>query len=163
MINLNFSREKYKDGDHTMAITKELLFVFIKLAILKLMAKLMTMMMINLILEVRYDKDGPMGEKTDRRVRIGDHQSQKIFISTNIYFKVASQWDNNNTSSYFAFLQLLFLEWAHPRNFYKKQPLWLIKRYFGDKVPNHVHHHRPRPRHNHHHRSCHCHQCHHIY
>ena len=31
-------------------------------------------------------------------------------------------------------LQLLFLEWAHPRNFYKKQPLWLIKRYFGDKV-----------------------------
>ena len=74
-----------------MAITKELLFVFIKLAILKLMAKLMTMMMINLILEVRYDKDGPMGEKTDRRVRIGDHQSQKIFISTNIYFKVASQ------------------------------------------------------------------------
>ena len=71
-----------------MAITKELLFVFIKLAILKLMAKLMTMMMINLILEVRYDKDGPMGEKTDRRVRIGDHQSQKIFISTNIYFKI---------------------------------------------------------------------------
>ena len=71
-----------------MAITIELLFVFLKLAILKLMAKLMTMMMINLILEVRYDKDGPMGEKTDRRVRIGDHQSQKIFISTNIYFKI---------------------------------------------------------------------------
>ena len=88
LINLNSSREKYKDGDHTMAIIIEPLFVFLKLAILKLMAKLMTMMMINLILEVRYDKDGPMGEKTDRRVRIGDHQSQKIFISTNIYFKV---------------------------------------------------------------------------
>lgn len=66
-----------------MAIIIELLFVFLKLAILKSM----TMMMINLILEVRYDKDGPMGEKTDRRVRIGDHQSQKIFISTNIYSK----------------------------------------------------------------------------
>ena len=26
------------------------------------------------------------------------------------------------------------MEWAHWRNFYKKQPLWLIKRYFGDKV-----------------------------
>ena len=70
-----------------MAIIIELLFVFLKLAILKSMAMLMTMMMINLILEVRYDKDGPMGEKTDRRVRIGDHQSQKIFISTNIYLK----------------------------------------------------------------------------
>ena len=34
----------------------------------------------------------------------------------------------------YVFFQLLFLEWAHPRNFYKKQPLWLIKRYFGDKV-----------------------------
>ena len=78
MINLNFSREKYKDGDHTMAIIIELLFVFLKLAILKLMAKPMTMMMINLILEVRYDKDGPMGEKTDRRVRIGDHQSIRV-------------------------------------------------------------------------------------
>ena len=72
-----------------MTIIIELLFVLLKLAILKSMAKLMTtMMMINLILEVRYDKDGPMGEKTDRRVRIGDHQSQKIFISTNIYFKI---------------------------------------------------------------------------
>ena len=30
--------------------------------------------------------------------------------------------------------RLLFLEWAHWSNFYKKQPLWLIKRYFGDKV-----------------------------
>ena len=59
-----------------MAIIIELLFVFLKLAILKSMA--MTMMMINLILEVRYDKDGPMGEKTDRRVRIGDHQSIRV-------------------------------------------------------------------------------------
>ena len=30
--------------------------------------------------------------------------------------------------------RLLFLEWAHWRNFYKEQPLWLIKRYFGDKI-----------------------------
>ena len=81
-----------------MAITKELLFVFIKLAILKLMAKLMTiMMMINLILEVRYDKDGPMGEKTDRRVRIGDHQSITVrkYLSAQTFisksFRLASQ------------------------------------------------------------------------
>ena len=32
------------------------------------MIKLMLVMM-KLMLEVRYDKDGPMGEKTDRRVR----------------------------------------------------------------------------------------------
>ena len=33
-----------------------------------IMIKLMLVMM-KLMLEVRYDKDGPMGEKTDRRVR----------------------------------------------------------------------------------------------
>ena len=26
------------------------------------------------------------------------------------------------------------MEWAHWKNFYKQQPLWLVKRYFGDKV-----------------------------
>ena len=30
--------------------------------------------------------------------------------------------------------RLLFMEWAHWKNFYKVQPLWLVKRYFGDKV-----------------------------
>ncbi|OXA52495.1 Anoctamin-4 [Folsomia candida] len=30
--------------------------------------------------------------------------------------------------------RLLFTEWAHFSNWYKKQPLWLIRRYFGDKV-----------------------------
>lgn len=32
------------------------------------------------------------------------------------------------------FFQILYQEWARPRVWYKKQPLWLIKRYFGDKV-----------------------------
>ena len=31
-------------------------------------------------------------------------------------------------------VKLLFMEWAHWKNFYKQQPLWLVKRYFGDKV-----------------------------
>ena len=26
------------------------------------------------------------------------------------------------------------MEWARPCTWFKKQPLWLIKRYFGDKV-----------------------------
>ena len=62
--------------------------------------------------EGRYDKDGPQGEKSDRRVG-------KVCA----YSKINS-----------APFKLLFLEWAHWKNFYKKQPLWLIKRYFGDKV-----------------------------
>ena len=30
--------------------------------------------------------------------------------------------------------QILYREWALPRNLLKRQPLWLIKRYFGDKI-----------------------------
>ena len=30
--------------------------------------------------------------------------------------------------------RLLYLEWASLRNWYKKQPLWLIKNYFGVKI-----------------------------
>jgi anoctamin-4 len=31
-------------------------------------------------------------------------------------------------------LQLLYSEWASPSRWYKKQPLWLIKKYFGEKI-----------------------------
>lgn len=31
-------------------------------------------------------------------------------------------------------LQLLYLEWATLRNWYRSQPLWLIKKYFGVKI-----------------------------
>lgn len=31
-------------------------------------------------------------------------------------------------------LQLLYSEWACPSRWYKKQPLWLIKKYFGEKI-----------------------------
>ena len=31
-------------------------------------------------------------------------------------------------------MQLLYTEWARPIRWYKKQPLWLIKKYFGDKI-----------------------------
>ncbi|XP_014371714.2 anoctamin-4 isoform X2 [Papilio machaon] len=30
--------------------------------------------------------------------------------------------------------RLLYLEWARPCKWYKKQPLWLVRRYFGDKI-----------------------------
>ena len=30
--------------------------------------------------------------------------------------------------------RLLYLEWATIRNWYKKQPLWFIKNYFGVKI-----------------------------
>ena len=91
--------------------------------------------MMKLMMEVRYDKDGPMGEKTDRRVRTNHYLS---FAGNKIY-QFQKHISTQHISRYIWFLptimlQLLFLEWAHPRNFYKKQPLWLIKRYFGDKV-----------------------------
>lgn len=31
-------------------------------------------------------------------------------------------------------IQLLYLEWANLKKWYKKQPLWLIKNYFGVKI-----------------------------
>ena len=31
-------------------------------------------------------------------------------------------------------IQILYLEWAKWRNWYRKQPLWLIKKYFGVKL-----------------------------
>ncbi|XP_077301157.1 anoctamin-4 [Arctopsyche grandis] len=30
--------------------------------------------------------------------------------------------------------RLLYLEWARPSKWHKKQPLWLVKKYFGDKI-----------------------------
>ena len=32
------------------------------------------------------------------------------------------------------YFQILYQEWASFWKFYKRQPLWLVKRYFGDKV-----------------------------
>ena len=32
------------------------------------------------------------------------------------------------------FVQILYLEWAKWKNWYRKQPLWLIKKYFGVKL-----------------------------
>ena len=34
----------------------------------------------------------------------------------------------------FFYSQVLYREWALPKNLFKRQPLWLIKRYFGDKI-----------------------------
>ena len=36
--------------------------------------------------------------------------------------------------NFFLLFQILYMEWARPCTWFKKQPLWLIKRYFGDKV-----------------------------
>lgn len=40
-----------------------------------------------------------------------------------------SSLGNNNIS-----LQLLYLEWARPAKWFKRQPLWLVRKYFGDKI-----------------------------
>ena len=51
----------------------------------------------------------------ERRVSIIIHQK---YIFTKVFFPS----------------QLLYLEWAKLRNWYKRQPLWLIKNYFGVKI-----------------------------
>ena len=66
--------------------------------------------------EGRYDRDGPQGEKSDRRVGLTSDVSDNVKLKVGFFF------------------QLLYLQWAKWTNFYKRQPLWLIKRYFGDKV-----------------------------
>ena len=43
------------------------------------------------------------------------------------------KWRFRTVWCIFAF-QLLYLEWAKLRNWYKRQPLWLIKNYFGVKI-----------------------------
>lgn len=30
--------------------------------------------------------------------------------------------------------KLIILEWARPSKWFKKQPLWLVRKYFGDKI-----------------------------
>ena len=42
-------------------------------------------------------------------------------------------WNIYCNTFHFCF-QILFTEWASPWAMFKIQPLWLIKRYFGDKV-----------------------------
>ncbi|KAL2102962.1 hypothetical protein ACEWY4_002130 [Coilia grayii] len=44
-------------------------------------------------------------------------------------FNVKSQEEGNVNERY-----LLYTEWAHPKNFYKMQPLDLIRKYYGEKI-----------------------------
>lgn len=47
---------------------------------------------------------------------------------------IISIQSNRNVYQIWTFFQLLYLEWARPAKWYKKQPLHLIKKYFGDKI-----------------------------
>ena len=71
----------------------------------------MTLAMMKLIMmEVRYDKDGPMGEKTDRRVRTNYNRSllcceQNISISKSYihptYIEIYLVFTNDNVAASF--------------------------------------------------------------
>ncbi|KAJ8706285.1 hypothetical protein PYW08_010911 [Mythimna loreyi] len=43
-------------------------------------------------------------------------------------------YDKDMTDGKVTDRRLLYLEWARPCKWFKKQPLWLIRRYFGDKI-----------------------------
>ncbi|CAL4063553.1 unnamed protein product, partial [Meganyctiphanes norvegica] len=44
------------------------------------------------------------------------------------------RYDKDHPDGIICDRRLLYLEWAHPKNWYKKQPLHVIRRYFGDKM-----------------------------
>ncbi|XP_062555489.1 anoctamin-4 isoform X1 [Armigeres subalbatus] len=44
------------------------------------------------------------------------------------------RYDRNHSSGAIFDRRLLYLEWARPAKWYKKQPLCLIRKYFGDKI-----------------------------
>ncbi|XP_068222523.1 anoctamin-5-like isoform X2 [Palaemon carinicauda] len=44
------------------------------------------------------------------------------------------RYDKDNPDGTYCDRRLLYLEWAHPGKWYKKQPLHVIRRYFGDKM-----------------------------
>lgn len=64
--------------------------------------------------EGKYNRDERDGKLLDRRVSV-----MKILFVTILQFVI---------------LQLLYLEWARPSKWYKKQPLRLVRKYFGDKI-----------------------------
>ncbi|XP_032525780.2 anoctamin-4 isoform X1 [Danaus plexippus] len=44
------------------------------------------------------------------------------------------RYDQDNEDKTQTDRRLLYLEWARPCKWYKKQPLWLVRRYFGEKI-----------------------------
>ncbi|GLG95443.1 Anoctamin, partial [Gryllus bimaculatus] len=44
------------------------------------------------------------------------------------------RYDADSNSGYVFDRRLLYLEWGQLSCWYKKQPLWLVKKYFGDKI-----------------------------
>lgn len=76
--------------------------------------------------EGRYDVDGTGGFMFDRRLLyLGNALVQLIE-----YF----EWSLNTTPSTNCVIVTLISEWARPAKWYKKQPLWLVRKYFGDKI-----------------------------
>lgn len=67
--------------------------------------------------EGNYEKDEIDGQVLDRRVSRAKERSQ-----------------SSDDVCLFVCFQLLYLEWARPGKWYKKQPLHLVRKYFGDKI-----------------------------
>ena len=58
-----------------------------------------------------------------------------IFNLANTYLQIPTKNHHSEENSIkMNERRLLYLEWATIKNWYKKQPLWLIKNYFGVKI-----------------------------
>lgn len=75
--------------------------------------------------EGRYDRAHSSGSVFDRRV------SCKSFDCLSVCSCVCC---NRNQRSILILFQVLYLTWARPSDWYKKQPLCLIRKYFGEKI-----------------------------
>ena len=79
----------------------------------------------NFTISVPFFLQIPTQENSDRLLIFTSLSPFSVFfLSSRIFSKYKT----------FFYSQVLYREWALPKNLFKRQPLWLIKRYFGDKI-----------------------------
>ncbi|CAG0920337.1 unnamed protein product [Notodromas monacha] len=98
-----------------------------------------------------FDKDGPNGHKSERRKKQAAtrehaetrHRVRQLLKSTKSHklntcppFLLSSPPSSSSSSAFFSgsAKKVLFEEWARVKKWFKKQPLWVVRRYFGDQI-----------------------------
>ncbi|GLV36888.1 uncharacterized protein CBL_02277 [Carabus blaptoides fortunei] len=83
-----------------------------------------SLIVMQILLRVKYDE----GDKVGIRRLLNDATYTACFPLHE------GSYDHNEPNGEMLDRRLLYLEWARPAKWYKKQPLHLIKKYFGDKI-----------------------------
>ncbi|KAL1116216.1 hypothetical protein AAG570_005711 [Ranatra chinensis] len=77
-----------------------------------------------ILLRTKYDENRKMGVR--RLLNNGTYIS--------VFPLHEGGYDKASKTGFIYDRQLLYLEWARPGRWYKRQPLWLVRKYFGDKI-----------------------------